>query len=104
MLFIIAASTVTQLNDVTNEIACLVSGDVSAPSELTTDDSHANHSIKLVDGNYVFELNDEGLLKYMALYLKVAKAVAPFIKPIMGLMAALKDDVRELEDFFSAKK
>lgn len=105
MKFIISASTVAQLNDATAEIACLVAGctDITA-APIEADDTHANHSIKLIDGDYVVEINDEGLLKYMALYLKVAKAIAPFIKPIMGLMTALKDDVRELEAFFSAKK
>lgn len=102
MKFSISKVTALSIHLKTIEFNTLLGNEVDAQFDesLLLDDTHANHSIKLIDGEYVLEVNDEALFKYMALYLKIARIVAPFIKPAMALFATLKDDVRDIERFF----
>lgn len=111
MKIIIAQSTVNALTIAGAEVINTI-GEPLGKSEkplavadlLPPCDEYVNHSVKLEGDNVVLELNDELFFKYMSVYLKVAKFVAPFIKPAMALMHALQSDVRDIEEWMKSRK
>ena len=111
MKLIISKATVLSLNTQAADLVELVTGE-SHHNDATFFDiatregatQYANHSVTLVNGEYVLEVNDGGMFKYMAVYLKVARVIQPFVKPVMGLMAMLKSDIADIERFFYQEK
>lgn len=108
MKFIIAQSTIAQSTVVVNEIAALVTGDDVKHNTLDLNDivdtDHANYSVTLEGDQVVYEVNDLVILKYFGVYLKVVRAVAPFVKPLLALFSELKNDVAEIEGFMNRRK
>lgn len=76
-------------------------GDVEAEM---LQDTYTNHRVELIDGEYILTINDEGLFKYMAVYLKIARAIKPFIAPVMNLLSSLKSDMKDIERFLNQRK
>lgn len=108
MKFIIAQSTIAQSAVVVNEITALVTGDAIKHTTLDVNDivdtDHANYSVTLEGDQVVYEINDLVILKYFGIYLKVVRAVAPLVKPLMALFIELKADVAEIEGFMARRK
>lgn len=110
MKFIIAQSTLAQsaVVVVVEEITALVTGETIKHNTLDVNDfvdtSHANYSVTLDGDQIVYEVNDLVLLKYFSVYLKVVRAVAPIVKPLMALFSELKNDIAEIEGFMARRK
>lgn len=108
MKFIIAQSTIAQSAVVVNEITALVTGDAIKHTTLDVNDivdtDHANYSVTLEGDQVVYEINDLVILKYFGIYIKVVRAVAPLVKPLMALFTELKADVAEIEGFMAHRK
>ena len=112
MKFIIARSTAQALFDAANE-AEILSG--TKPSHTLLNDEQinkanvlANFAIKANDGDITVEMNDEVLLKYLALYIKTLKLVTPMVTAVIGMWNAvqslIKTDCEELIAFIKARK
>jgi hypothetical protein len=108
MKLTISAATVMSLNTDGATLASIILGSHKVntgyvlPPEVSTE--YVNQSVTIVDGNYVYEVNDEAMLKVMALYIKVARIVAPFIHATIALLGTLGDDVKEIDRFLSLRK
>lgn len=100
MKLIISTSTIERLNREAADIveALLDIRPEQHPVEEITD--KANFSVTKLGEDVVYELNDEGLFKYMALYLKIARIVAP----IMKLMSELNSEVNAVVEFYNKSK
>lgn len=106
MQIIISQATAQAINTGAAEIVQIITGetpDVPKVTDMAVTDM-ANWSVTTTASDIVYEVNDELFFKYVAVYLKVAKIVAPFIKPIMALIETLSADVRDIERFMSQKK
>lgn len=55
-------------------------------------------------GHVVVEINDEIFFKYARVYAKVIRYAAPFVKPAAKFLAALKEDVQDIERFLLQRK
>jgi hypothetical protein len=112
MKFIISAATVSALNLEAKALLTPLINEIEPGADLDkafadtdfTDNSLANSSINLVDGEWVLEVNDEGIFKYMAIYMKVAKFITPFVKPFLALTHSLSDDINEIQRWIGQRK
>lgn len=107
MQIIISTSTVTAINhaveDVINEVFDDTGKHLVNTNDLINND-YVNFTSNVVNNNVVIEINDELFFKYAAMYMRIAKIVAPFIKPIMSLLAVVKTDLKDIERFMNVKK
>ena len=110
MKFIIAQSTVRTGNEQCAQLNTIIYSALGndAPAQAYDDviltNEFVNFNITKEADDYVFELNDECVLKYMRLYIKVAQTIAPFVKPIIGLITMLKTEITEIEAFIGQRK
>lgn len=113
MKFIIAKSTVAQLDTSVAEIIATVAaefgGELGNPGNGVSDaidlsDIYKNHSVKVVDADYVFEISDEAAHRVISIYLKIAKYVMPFVRAFQGLIHLVKDETLSFEEFMHEKK
>lgn len=112
MKFTIARSTAQALFDAANE-AELISGvkpghALLSDEQINKADALANFAIKANDGDITIEMNDEVLLKYLALYIKTLRLVTPMVTAVIGMWNAvqslIKTDCEELIAFIKARK
>ena len=112
MKFTIARNTAQALFDAANEVEVLGG---AKPSHVLLSDEQlneanvlANFSIEAKDGDITVEMNDEVLLKYLALYIKTARLIAPIVKAAVSMWDAvqglIKDDCAELAAFITKRK
>ena len=113
MKFTIARSTATEICTAVNTCnAAAGSGatDYAIPSNesLNESDSSVNISLRGEDEQIVVEINDEIVLRYLALYIKTYKLVAPLVTAAIGMwnavQALIKSDCDELVAFIKARK
>lgn len=64
----------------------------------------ANHSLRRVGAEWVLEINDEVLFKYLRLYGRVAKFITPFVAPLKALIGEVADDVEDIKRWMSLRK
>ena len=113
MKFTIARSTATEICIAANACnAAAGSGatDYAIPSNesLNESDCLANISLRGEDEQIVVEVNDEIVLRYLALYIKTYKLVAPLVTAAIGMWNAvqslIKSDCDELVAFVLKRK
>ena len=106
MQIIISKATASAMHSSSEQIVCLITGDKSStsPAEFADVTKYANYSVINDDTNCTITVNDEIFFKYARVYLKVAKDIAPFIKPLMSLFDSLQDDIADIERFMNQKK
>ena len=113
MKFSIARTTATEICTAVNTCnAAAGSGatDYAIPSnELLNESDHlANISLRGEDEQIVVEINDEVVLRYLALYIKTYKLVLPIVTAVVGMWSAvqslIKSDCEELVAFIKARK
>lgn len=113
MKFTIARSTATEICTAVNACnAAAGSGatDYAIPSNesLNESDRLANISLRGEDEQIVVEINDEIVLRYLALYIKTFKLVTPIVTAVVGMWNAvqslIKTDCEELIAFIKARK
>ena len=106
MQIIISKTVVEYVQLKSQHLACIITGDKpdNVPAAISDVTDYANVSLVVADENVVIEVNDELFFKYMHMYLKVARLVAPFVKPLMSLFETIKDDVAEIDRFINQKK
>lgn len=113
MKFTIARSTATEICTAVNTCnAAAGSGatDYAIPSNesLNESDRLANISLRGEDEQIVVEINDEIVLRYLALYIKTCKLVLPIVTAVVGMWSAvqalIKTDCEELVAFIKARK
>lgn len=100
MKFIISTATLVRMNQEAADITEVLIGtrpDVQTIVDVT---DKANCSVINDGENVTVEISDEGLFKYMALYLKIARVVAPIIK----LFTELRSDIDEVIEFYNESK
>lgn len=112
MKFTIARNTAQALFDAANEVEVL--GGAKPSHELLSDEQInasnvlANFTIHAEDGDITVEMNDEVLTKYLALYIKTARLIAPIVKAAVSMWDAvqslIKDDAAELAAFITKRK
>lgn len=106
MKFVIAQSTITQSTAQLNELSVIVTGvpiDTIVMQDFV-DTDHANHSVTLQGDDLVVEIDDAVFVKYMAVYIKVARVVMPFVAPLKALFKELRSDLESIHEFFDARK
>ena len=107
MQIIISTTTALAINDaVANTLSEIGIGETDHTVSTVdfTNNENVNYSSNVVGNNVVIEINDELFFKYAAMYMSIAKIVAPFIKPIMSLLAVVKTDLKDIERFMNVKK
>ncbi len=113
MKFSIARTTATEICAAVNTCnAAAGSGatDYAIPSNesLNESDRLANISLRGEDEQIVVEINDEIVLRYLALYVKTYKLVHPIVVAAVGMWNAvqslIKTDCEELVAFIKARK
>ena len=112
MKFTIARNTAQALFDAANEVEVLGG---AKPSHVLLSDEQlneanvlANFSIEAKDGDITVEMNDEVLLKYLALYIKTARLIAPIVKAAVSMWDAVQgliaSDAADLVAFITKRK
>ena len=113
MKFTIARSTATEICTALNTCnAAAGSGatDYAIPSNelLNEADRSANISLRGEDEQIIVEVNDEIVLRYLALYTKTYKLVHPVVDAAVSMWNAvqslIKSDYEELVAFITARK
>lgn len=110
MKFSIAKSTIKTGNELCAEFNTVVHSalDIDAPitayDEVMLTNEFENFSITADDQNYVFEMNDECVLRFMRFYIKAAKLLAPIVKACINLAEVFKTDVSEINEFIGKRK
>lgn len=113
MKFTIARSTATEICAAVNTCnAAAGSGatDYAIPSNesLNESDRLANISLRGEDEQIVVEINDEVVLRYLALYIKTYKLALPIVTAVVGMwnavQALIKSDCEELVAFITKRK
>ena len=106
MQIIISKATASAIQVSAEQINCLITGEKpsSSPAEFSDVTKYANYSVINDDTNCTLTVNDEIFFKYMHMYLRIAKLVAPFIKPLMSLFETVQDDIKDIERFMNQKK
>lgn len=106
MQIIIATSTALAISNTTNDIINEVFSDTN--KRVTADDlvnnKYVNYSSNIVGDDVVLEINDECFYKYAAMYVRISKIIAPFIKPVLSLLDIVKTDLKDIERFMNTKK
>ena len=64
----------------------------------------ANFSVTQSNGEWVLEVNDEGLFKYLRVYGRIARCVAQFIAPIKSLVVELSADAADINRWLTQRK
>lgn len=108
MKITISKSTVANSNALAKEfteVTCKAF-DLNVPPhvELGTTTGFENFSITADDQNYVFEMNDECLLKFMRLFVRTAKVLTPVIIMARTLITSLVKDFDEINEFIGKRK
>lgn len=70
----------------------------------TSDLKYAGYTLNEDESELTLEISDEVLIKYMDVYVKIARAILPFVKPMVTLIGTLRDDVREIAQMLSERK
>ena len=104
MQIILTQATVQTINAGAAELAQIITGETPDIQSVKSVTDMANWSITATDTTVTYEVNDEVFTKYLAVYLKIARVVAPFVKPVMALIDTLNTDVRDIQCFMDAKK
>ena len=112
MKFTIARSTVQAIYTASNEITESTGGGrlYTLPSNeaINANDKLANVSIRGEEANLVVEVNDEIVLRYLALYIKTTQLMLPLVKAATSMWIAvqniIKPDCEELVAFIKARK
>ena len=113
MKFTIARSTATEICaavNICNAAAGSGATDYAIPSDesLNESDRLANISLRGEDKQIVVEINDEIVLRYLALYIKTYKLVLPIVTAVVGMWNAvqslIKSDCDELVAFVFKRK
>lgn len=115
MRFIISASTVSALNSTAfNDFRELVEAvaphltateiqDAFTTTDLTSM-KYANHSMQLINGEWVFEINDEGAFKLLRMFGRVASVAVTFVAPIKALFKVLDIDMADFKRWVNLRK
>lgn len=69
-----------------------------------TSNEFANYSVNTTQDEIVVEVNDEVLLRYMTLYVRVVTTLAPIVQMATGLVKLLDSDVNDLRRFIHMRK
>lgn len=107
MRFIIANTTAAAIN---NQVAdVFVECGLSAEDAVTATTMQEvtefkNFSITEQGADWVYEIDDQVLLKYMRMYVRIAKIVLPFIEPVKRLFSTIKEDMDNIQAFISERK
>lgn len=111
MRFIIShaavVATAAQLNEVTTVVTDTFGMDAEKPLVIDpgfTDTSLANFSVTSVNEEFVVEINDDVLIRYMQFYLRVVRFIAPVAKSLYFALEGLSHEWKELEAFIKLKR
>ena len=107
MRFIISNTTVAAVNNQAADILTECGLDKDAVIAATTMNEvteFKNFSVTQHEGDWVYEIDDQVVLKYMHMYARIAKIVVPFIAPIKALFAAIKEDMDGIQAFMAERK
>lgn len=112
MKFTIARSTAQALFNAANEVEILSGAKPShallSDEQLNKANVLANFAVKADGSDITVEMNDEVLLKYLALYVKTARLLAPLATAVIGMWNAVQSlietDCEELIAFVTKRK
>ena len=112
MKFIIARTTALAVTSAANEINALNGIKSDASGKLLAQASKLNQlenfSVSFPDHDIQLEVNDEIVLRYLALYVKTFKLVAPLVTAAIGMWNAVQSlietDCEELVAFILKRK
>ena len=65
---------------------------------------YVGYTLNEDESELTLEVSDEVILKYVGIYVKVVRAVIPFVKPVMTLFESILDDVREIGQMLNERK
>ena len=112
MKFTIARSTVSAVTSAVDELNAIngTKGDAAAGLLKQAIDINQleNLSVSFPDQDIQLEVNDEIVLRYLALYIKTFRLVTPMVTAVIGMWNAvqslIKTDCEELIAFIKARK
>lgn len=112
MKFIIARSTALAITSTVNEVNALGGKESNASAALLQTASALNQlknfEVSFPGHDIQLEVNDEIVLRYLALYIKTLKLVTPMVTAVIGMWNAvqglIKTDCEELIAFIKARK
>ena len=114
MKFIVAVTTLDESNKRLREVLSEVSElEIPGMSGIeaarycvtkTTGLKYAGYTLNEDESELTLEISDEVIFKYMGVYVKVVRAVIPFVKPVMTLFESILDDVREIGQMLNERK
>lgn len=114
MKFIVAVTTLDESNkrlrEVLSEVSELKIPEMSGIEAArycvaeTADLKYAGYTLNEDESELTLEISDEVILKYMGVYVKVVRAVIPFVKPVMTLFESILDDIREIGQMLNERK
>ena len=70
----------------------------------TADLKYVGYTLSEDESELTLEVSDEVILKYVGIYVKVVRAVVPFVKPAMVLFKSILDDIREIGQMLKERK
>ena len=70
----------------------------------TTGLKYVGYTLNEDESELTLEISDEVIFKYMGVFVKVVRAVIPFVKPVMTLFESILDDVREIGQMLNERK
>ncbi len=112
MKFTIARSTVQAIYTASNEITLSTGAGrmyvLPSNEAIDANDKLANVSIRSEEANLVVEVNDEIVLRYLALYIKTTQLMLPLVKAAVSMWTAvqniIKPDCEEFVAFITKRK
>lgn len=107
MRFIIANTTATAINNQVADVLVECGLDKDTAITATTMQEvteFKNFSITQQGDEWVYEIDDQVLLKYMRMYVRIAKIIVPFIEPVKRLFSTIKEDMDDIQAFIAQRK
>ena len=106
MQIIISAATALSISNAATDAINEIFNETTKHGDMNDliNNDYVNFTSNVINDNVVVEINDELFFKYMNMYVRIAKIVAPFIKPIMSLLGSIKTDLKDIERFMNTKK
>lgn len=107
MRFIITNTTAAAINNQVADVLVECGLDKDTAITATTMQEvteFKNFSITQQGDDWVYEIDDQVLLKYMRMYVHIAKIVVPFIEPVKRLFSTIKEDMDDIQAFIAPRK
>ena len=96
------------LNETTTEFNAFLSVPAVDMARLavaeTADLKYVGYTLNEDESELTLEVSDEVILKYVGIYVKVVRAIMPFVRPMVTLAGTLRDEILEIVRMLKERK